>query len=388
MKWENIKNKDNSSEIIVPESWLHIHYYEALNILFRFENSLRVFVYVILKNELKDKWNDTIIKDTDTIKKIANMRISQAKDYGYLCYDIKSPMLYLSSGELIDIIMHDKNWKYFKMYFKAKKEIIKHKLLEIGAIRNSLAHFRPIKIDDIELIKQNLNHTLLIIDKCLNNIVNIYREVPTNNAAEWYTKIKEVKNEFVLLKLYQDEKADWIKISLSLNCHIFKNIFKNNIYESHNVSKLSVISLLTNYEQIKNNIIYSSERVLKQKNDDIFLVKKEINFIISKSNLENNYIKIYDELTSIIELIKNEIIQLSEDHLAEGKLISSVNINCSREDIKDYWNINTNNLMDDINSYDGTEFWGEENYTFGEYTTELEKYPWMPTSISKSPFPF
>lgn len=51
MDWKSAnKNEDDTFDI--PMRWLHIHYFEALNILFRMENALRVFVYIILKIKL------------------------------------------------------------------------------------------------------------------------------------------------------------------------------------------------------------------------------------------------------------------------------------------------------------------------------------------------
>ncbi|MCK4373616.1 MAG: hypothetical protein KAW61_10725, partial [candidate division Zixibacteria bacterium] len=55
MEWKKAKHvKGNLFEI--PERWLNLHYYEALNILFRVENALRVFVYIVLKKEYKSEW--------------------------------------------------------------------------------------------------------------------------------------------------------------------------------------------------------------------------------------------------------------------------------------------------------------------------------------------
>ena len=57
MQWQSANKKDDGT-LIIPRRWLHLHYYEALNILFRMENSLRVFVYVILKNSLLEEWKN------------------------------------------------------------------------------------------------------------------------------------------------------------------------------------------------------------------------------------------------------------------------------------------------------------------------------------------
>ena len=66
MDWQQAKQVDGGVQI--PDRWLHLHYYEALNILFRFENALRVFVYVILKREFLDEWDTAAITGGGTIR--------------------------------------------------------------------------------------------------------------------------------------------------------------------------------------------------------------------------------------------------------------------------------------------------------------------------------
>ena len=77
MDWKSATTKDDGT-VSIPESWLLLHYYEALNILFRMENALRIFVYVVLKNKFHEKWADTTIETTDeeqsTIAKVAARR--------------------------------------------------------------------------------------------------------------------------------------------------------------------------------------------------------------------------------------------------------------------------------------------------------------------------
>ena len=123
MKWESEKHIENN-KYDIPGNWLHIEYFEALNLLFRIENSLRVFVYIILKNEFKEKWTNLSITSDDeeksTIGAIAKRRLSQDNNYAYLGYSINSPLLHLTSGELIRIITSDSYWKYFKKYLLEK----------------------------------------------------------------------------------------------------------------------------------------------------------------------------------------------------------------------------------------------------------------------------
>ena len=135
-----------------------------MNVLFRLENSLRVFVYIVLKNQLFGKWADISITSDDlesgTVKLIARRRLNQARNFRYLGYVISCPIMYLTSGEPIRLVMADPYWLYFKQYFRGSKDIIRNKLDEIGTIRNPLAHLRPIKLDDVEVIKQNAPSTL------------------------------------------------------------------------------------------------------------------------------------------------------------------------------------------------------------------------------------
>lgn len=104
MDWKSEAVNDQGL-VNIPKRWLHIYYYEALNILFRFENSLRVFVYAILKNEYFDKWIECEFKNggenTASIKNVAAKRIKHSSKFGYLGYDITAPMAHLTSGELV-----------------------------------------------------------------------------------------------------------------------------------------------------------------------------------------------------------------------------------------------------------------------------------------------
>lgn len=54
MEWK--KSKQNQDSVTIPDRWVFMHFYEAYNILFRIENALRVFIYMILRNKFKDKW--------------------------------------------------------------------------------------------------------------------------------------------------------------------------------------------------------------------------------------------------------------------------------------------------------------------------------------------
>ena len=264
MDWKSSQHIDEN-KYDLPGDWLKIEYFEALNILFRFENALRVFVYIILKNEFQEKWCDLSITSDDeeksTINAITKKRIAQDKNYAYLGYVLNSQLLHLTSGELIRIITSDSYWKYFKDYFLGTKEIIKNKLDEIGNVRNSVAHFRPIKKNDIELIKQNSNHTLTEIEKTIKDFVNCPDIVPTNSDERWYTDLIVLGSNECKVKFKQSKKEEWIKLVIIFNNPILKN---EKYYSGYRVKTLNikVAPLLNIYKLLAKYTICVTEYML------------------------------------------------------------------------------------------------------------------------------
>jgi hypothetical protein len=49
---------------------------------------------------------------------IAAKRVSQADSFGYLGFDIKAPLMHLTSGELVELITADTYWPKFRAYFR------------------------------------------------------------------------------------------------------------------------------------------------------------------------------------------------------------------------------------------------------------------------------
>lgn len=385
MNWEEIKVNEQTREVAIPDNWLHVHYYEALNILFRFENSLRVFVYIILKKNLKENWDNTNINEKLTIRQKTKQRKNQDNDYGYLTYEINSPMLYLSSGELIDIIMYDKNWKYFNSYFKAKKDIIKHKLLEIGAIRNALAHFRPIDKEDLSVIKQNVKHTLLLVEKVLNKITNITMDVHTNDQSSWYKDLMNTKSEDLYISSYQDTEKDWIKVKLYFNLKILHTIYEFNSGKSYDVMNISSLNILRIFTKLRNNLIYINEDVTVYSDNS---ATKEVNLIFSRNTLEKNWGLIYEDIKQLVLTIENDVKLLEKDNLAQAILLNKKTASYRKKN-NDYWVLNDKPFFESVENYDGVEFWGKNVYSFGDsFLTSEHWLPWMPVTISNNDSPF
>ncbi len=390
MKWKPASQKDDAT--VIPKSWINLHYYEALNALFRIENSLRVFVYVVLKNQLFDKWADINITSDDsesgTIKSIANKRIHQAQDFGYLGYIINCPMMYLTSGELIRIITHDSYWKYFKPHFPASKQTIEHKLDELGVIRNSLAHFRPMKADDVELIKQNANHALTGVEDCLNQLGSCYNVVPTNTKDEWYLALSTLGTDLCTVQLKQCNSEQWVALELTYKSRTISSSMLVEGYYSYTILNLISPSVLANYGNPTKyaTCLTESAASTDSNNPKNPHFSKEISILFSRNVLKDNYAEIKPDIESLLRTITEETDLIVKDNLARGKLVSVARVSATQgKQDSSWWNFNTDNTLCPFTQGDSPEYWGNTDLLFSLLTL-AQKYPWMPVEVSEFEF--
>ncbi|MCD8408524.1 hypothetical protein LNI96_11410 [Tenacibaculum dicentrarchi] len=385
MNWKEAKNTENNIYDL-PGHWLKIEYFEALNILFRVENLLRIFVYIILKNEYKNKWKDLSITSDDdensTIGGIAKKRLSQDKNYAYLGYVITSPLLHITSGELIRIITSDNYWKFFKKYFPGSREIIKNKLDEIGNVRNSLAHFRPLKKGDIELVKQNSNHTLSIIEETIKDYISCPDIVPTNTDEDWYKELITIGIPDIGISFRQSKNEEWIKLFIE-----FKppKLNEDDHWLGYTVrtANLKTDNLLINYPNFTKYIISCTEKSPSSyvENPKDAEIEKIISLTFSRKILAENFAKIKSELEKILLEITKELALIKEDNLARGKLIEVVN--CYFDKGEKYHSLKSQPFITELTEDTPVEFWGSLNYASRHFMTDTDKYPWMPINISE-----
>jgi len=386
MEWQKASKKDDAT--LVPSDWIHIHYYDALNTLFRLENSLRVFVYVVLKNRLFDKWSTINITTDDanpaTIAAIAKARRNQAQDFGYLGYDINCPVMYLTSGELIRIITDDNYWKYFKSYFPASKQIIKHKLDEIGVIRNSLAHFRPLKSDDVEVIKNNANHALSGVDHFLEQLGSCSDIVPTNTQEDWYLSLSNLGTGLCKLTLRQCEDQIWINLRFNYHCKVIIAHPSSATYHPYRILNIVTPSIL---EQCRNIIKYATCLTEQRASEEDTYTpsrpsfSKVFSILFSRDVISNHYQDIRNDIDLLLNTIEAETELISNDNLARGKLVSVAPISAQKDKASLWWSIHANDTISPVNKDSLPEYWG--NVYIGSMFTSTDQYPWMPIDVSE-----
>ncbi len=390
MEWKTASTNEKGL-LTVPKRWLHVHYYEAYNILFRFENSLRVFVYVVLKNAFFERWQECNFTvpggDAISIRGIAAKRISQAESFGYLGFDIKAPLMHLTSGELVELITSNAYWPKFKEYFRGNKEIIKNKLLEIGTIRNSLAHFRPIKPEDIELVKQNSRHTLLGVEECLANIFTHTLRVPTNTSEPWYNSLSTLGTDQITTVLFYSSDESWINVKLKFETPILSKEQFTEIYYYFKLAKINTPNILLGYDEITKNVTYLSESITAPvftENQDI-KVTKTLNFVFKKDILVEKYEAIAGEFGAVLRKVDEECNLLLQDNLARGSLVEPATVTSwwyEREGHEGRWNHIYSDLLQLYQPNHPDEYWGQHQF-ISDVVAGCRRYPWMPEDISQ-----
>lgn len=393
MEWEKPIFNKKTGEYNIPDSWLFIHYYEALNILFRFENALRLFVYIVLKKEFGKKWFDIALETEDgattTISAISKKRKNMDEKYGYIGYSLYSPMLYLTSGELIRIIFNKSYWKYFSNYFPGSMEVIKNKFDEISNVRNDLAHFRPLKEDDVEVVKQNVKHIMQKIEKKLYSLLNINIKVPTNCEELWFKEIREISNEYCILEIFQNKGNEYINISFKYNISILQKV---KCYKGMNVSILNInaIEIQKKHNILTEKAIYITELVPPIYGEETIDNKftKSVNFVFPKSVLATDYPEVKNELESLIHEIQVEVEMILADNSARGNYIYLQNIRVTENGKESKYTFTGDDLKSNP-KLAPIEYWGStDGYWDENIISNLDAFPWMPVAISNVVCPF
>lgn len=408
MKWHSIVKGEVSieegySSIQIPFDWIFPCYYDALNALFRIENTLRVLVYVVLKDKFRDKWiNIKATNDSDseepssTIGQIAKQRMNPTQRFGYLGHFVSCPLMYLTSGELIRLILSENYWEHFKPYFLGSKEIIKNKLDEISVVRNALAHFRPIRQDDIDLVKQNARHVLSKIESSLVDMMRCADVVPTNTQEEWYRQFRTLSTDQYKFSFNQSNDEKWVKVSFMYSCPAFllEKSGRNRRYRALN---LNTPAILHCFPQLKAFLILLSEKCPSSyhrlKEDETPYLGKSIAMIFSREVLITEYQPIKQQIEELLLKLCEETSLLQDDQLARGELVQAIgtSIRAECEDNARYCSVNYDDLKGfrcSVQEDSPPEYWGEVGNIPDDYVTSAESYPWMPVCVALGDIPF
>ena len=133
---------------------------EAYIYLYCIENSLRLFIEKILKQDYGENYFNKIVIPT-SVKNTIESRKKQQEKNKWLPLRGDSDFFYLDFKELGTIISN--NWQNFKIYFP-DQAWINTKINELGDCRNLIAHNSYINQNEKDLIRLYFNNILKQID--------------------------------------------------------------------------------------------------------------------------------------------------------------------------------------------------------------------------------
>ncbi|MGF1850893.1 hypothetical protein L4C44_03260 [Vibrio satsumensis] len=385
---ERDSNHFANPEYVIPAEWIQVHYYEAANILFRFENSFRVFVYSILKMQFGKDWANTKVNENQTLNQVYKARSALDNKHGYLGQSVSSPMLYLNSGELTYIIDSETLWTHFKPYFKADRSVIVNKLHEINSIRNSFAHFRPVSENDLTLLKLNISHIFYSAVDYFENLYNQFTEVPSNLNEKWYQELKAHNTENTTLTFNRSKNDKWVTLRLTLSLPLLNTIVATRSHHNIRTMQLRLDRLLKQFKDLVSitTFITDGRYVLKAKPPSFPINQKSlshsVNFTFSRSTINRESELIVGKIKQIIETLESDIEIIRQDTRAEGGLLAPLSFFVHDIDgdisVKAFHS-SYNNIADDAGV---VEYWGKTVGTFMDPVSDISNIPWIKGLIS------
>lgn len=395
MKWNSAMEQEDSELLRVPNDWLYPHYYEALNVLFRVENALRLLVYVVLKTEHGERWETLSLVTDDNqqtqIRALAKRRIEQDRRFGYLGYSIKSPLMYLTSGELVRLIV-DTYWDKFTRYFPGSKDVVSLKLQEIGTVRNALAHFRPLRPDDVEVVKQNAKQVLSAAESALVDLLTCEDTVPSNLEERWFQRLRVIGSPSMTFRFHQSRDRRWITIRGSFKAkQLSPSPSGHAPFVNYRVTNLDSQAVLRHFPGLRDAVLLLTEAAKARVSKDRQMIcGKSLRFTFAHQRLVEFADGIGDDLERLTAQIAEESELVAEDQLARGALVSGVSIRATARKIQEfeYWHVSTAALLPRNEEVEFSEYWGATSAAQPDFLSVTDRYPWMPVDIAKSEIPF
>lgn len=388
MKW----TKPDKLEL--PQGWLLPHYYEAFNALFRIENTLRFLVYVVLKESKKQDWlNSNVVKDdtgNGTIASVSRNRADQQSALGHIAFPISCPLLHLTGGELIKLALSDADWPIFKEYFNAKKQLIQSKLDELTAVRNALAHFRPINEQDVELVKLNAQHILTRAEQMLQSMMTPSVIVPSNTESIWYRRINSLNSPDVSIPMFESPCRCWVHIQVGLRSSLLA-IIRPAPFAHYQLTKFDSASLLRAAPALVAHSICAQEHLetrpstwVLEKATPVPEFWKYLTFVVSRKSLEDKGVDIGQALEDAIGIIAAESKMLKTNPSARGSIVQSGSVTTAPMKDPEMGRLRLEGLLSPVAATDPPEYWGTFGSELGtqHFITETCRFPWMPVDIS------
>jgi hypothetical protein len=281
------------------------------------------------------------------------------------------------------VILADAYWPLFAEFFPATKEIVRIKLEEIGNIRNALAHFRPIKADDVEVVKQNANQVLARVEELLANVTSAAQEVPTNTTDAWYASLKMVALHPFAISFQQSQNEQWILARLTHSSAHTGKAYPSKTYQQWRVLTIIPPNMLSAAPSMLSHVIYAAETMpyFNFEGDDVSPpFQKHFDLVFSRQTLSESHDEIKADLVSVFAKVAEETELMLNDSLARGRLVRSAFVTSVNR--PDGWVTDRSRLRTPFHDDDPVEYWSRKPSTASDLVTDTQRYPWMPVDVS------
>ena len=228
-EWPNTRGMQYTG-VGIPNTWLPLRYYQAYNMLYRMENGLRVFVYMILKKTFQENWwreplfsFEQDAKPSLSVKSVAGKLEKQSAAFPDITPRVPCPLMLFTLGELAALILSEKCWPSFAKYFHNNKERTAALLREITEVRNALAHFREIPRQAISRLADNLQILLSEVDPLLTSLFKeidpvTKRDNPRKGVRSW----EPIDAPMLCSAAVAQQSGQWTILDLHLKWPVFK----------------------------------------------------------------------------------------------------------------------------------------------------------------------
>ena len=120
--------------------------------------------------------------------------------------------------------------------------------------------------------------------------------------------------------------------------------------------------------------------------------RKKVSVVFARDAILTSHKEISDQFKRLLLKIETETELIQKDNLSRGELIDSARVGAilrSGSDNKHrWWDIEDEKMKCEFGENDPPKYWGEIGLYTDDFIASSNKYPWMPSSISKDEFPF
>lgn len=375
--------------LVPPETWLRTHYFEAYNILFRVENSLRTFVYLVLKMQFGEKWQKISVlgegPEKESVASRTKRLAAQTRKYAYLGHELACHLLLLSLGELVEIMTADMCWRHFKRFFSNNKEATLVKFYEIIAIRNALAHFRPINEQDLTTLKTNSEHLLSSVANFLNGTLNTVEPVPQMESPAWMESLQTLESSACSTRWKRSPDTGWLAFSIAWTFPVAKLPDKPGDRD-YSVLCLDTPEILRATPRLRERVSFSYELCLDYLRFDMEempMFGKETLVVFHRHVLEQNADDVREDLQDVLDAISSDTALLVAEPLRKGRFVKIAHITSDPKtvDSSEYQGLCCKKLDASL-----PEYWGVFALApaVKEFITGTYRFPWFTEIVANA----